>query len=67
MTINNNVYQANGNGGVFGKSFFDITSLSAWQTALGQDANSFNEDPHFINPNGSVSTVDLHINPNSHQ
>lgn len=63
LTINNNVYFANGQGGVFGKyNYFDVTSLTDWQSAVGQDSSSFNEDPHFINPNGSVTSVDLHIN-----
>ncbi|WP_395051900.1 fibronectin type III domain-containing protein [Flavobacterium sp.] len=62
LTINNNVYFGNGTGNVFG--FFnglDVASLSAWQTAVGQDANSFNENPQFINPTNT--TPDLHIHP----
>ncbi len=62
LTINYNDYLANGTGGVFG--FFnsaDVASLAAWKTAVGQDANSLNSDPQFIAPNGTSSTVDLHI------
>src|SRR5207237_7851699 len=38
-------------------------TFAAWKTAVGQDANSFNSDPQFLTPNGTSSTVDLHINP----
>ncbi len=64
LTINNNIYLANGTGGVFG--FFnsaDVLSLMAWRTAVGQDAASFNSDPQYLTPNGTAATVDLHINP----
>ncbi|MBK8553633.1 MAG: hypothetical protein IPL53_22300 [Ignavibacteria bacterium] len=64
LTIGNNVYLVNGTGGVFGQyNGADVANLSAWQTAVGQDANSFEGDPNFINPNGSSSGVNLHINP----
>lgn len=56
LTINNNVYFANGNGAVFG--FFngaDVATLAAFQAAVGQDANSIFADPAF------VSTTDLHL------
>lgn len=60
LTINNNVYFANGAGAVFG--FFnaaDVANLAAWQTAVGQDANSFESNPLF------VSTTDLHLQAGS--
>ncbi|MFY7883667.1 MAG: BNR-repeat neuraminidase N-terminal domain-containing protein, partial [Dolichospermum sp.] len=64
LTINNNLYYTSGIGGVFG--FFnslDVANLGAWQTAVGQDANSFSgANPQFINATGNASTVDLHIN-----
>jgi trimeric autotransporter adhesin len=56
LTINNNVYFANGTGAVFG--FFnstDVANLAGWQTAVGHDANSINSNPLF------VSTTDLHL------
>ena len=62
LTINNNLYYVNGTGSVFG--FFnslDVANLAAWQTAVGQDANSFFGDPQFIAPNGTSSTLNLHI------
>lgn len=64
LTINNNIYLANGSGGVFGLfNSGDVLTLSAWQTAVGQDASSYESNPQFINPNGSTSAIDLHINP----
>ncbi|MBK7253543.1 MAG: hypothetical protein IPI04_06420 [Ignavibacteria bacterium] len=64
LTINNNVYFANGTGAVFG--FFnslDVANLAAWQAAVGLDANSFYGNPQYQTPNGTSATVDLHINP----
>jgi len=62
LTINNNVYFANGSGAVFG--FFnslDVANLAAWKTAVGQDANSFESNPQYLSP--AAATPDLHINP----
>lgn len=62
LTINNNLYFVNGSGGVFG--FFngaDVASLAAWKTAVGQDANSFEGNPQYLDPTNA--TPDLHINP----
>lgn len=64
LTINYNNYLVTGTGGTFGSfNGADVASLSAWRTAVGQDGNSFNSDPKFINPNGTSLTVDLHIDP----
>jgi trimeric autotransporter adhesin len=60
LTINNNVYFANGTGAIFG--FFnsaDVANLLGWQTAIGQDANSISANPLF------VSTSDLHLQAGS--
>lgn len=60
LTINNNLYFANGTGAVFG--FFnstDVSNLAGWQTAVGQDANSINSNPLY------VSTTDLHLQAGS--
>jgi len=62
LTIDNNIYFANGTGAVFG--FFnslDVASLGAWKTAVGQDAGSFAVDPQFLAP--AAATPDLHIHP----
>ena len=64
LTINNNIYNVTGTNGVFGLfNLLDVANLAAWQTAVGQDANSFFTDPKFLVPTGTASTVDLHINP----
>jgi hypothetical protein len=39
----------------------DRLTLSDWRTATGQDCNSVSGDPRFVAPNGTASTVDLHI------
>jgi CSLREA domain-containing protein len=63
LTTNNNIYLASGAGGVFG--FFnsaDRANLAAWQSATGQDANSFEADPQYLDP-ANATTPNLHINP----
>jgi uncharacterized repeat protein (TIGR01451 family) len=62
LTINNNLYFANGSGAVFG--FFngaDVPNLGAWRTAVGQDALSFDSNPQFNDPTNA--TPDLHLHP----
>jgi hypothetical protein len=54
--IDYNDYYVSGDPGVLGFLGADQTTLSAWQTATGDDANSLNVDPKF------VSNTDLHIN-----
>ncbi|MBS1792677.1 MAG: hypothetical protein JSS81_02415 [Acidobacteria bacterium] len=61
LTINNNLYFANGTGAVFG--FFnslDVANLAAWKTAVGQDAASFESNPQYLAP--AAATPDLHLN-----
>ncbi|MGE5498373.1 MAG: beta strand repeat-containing protein [Syntrophothermus sp.] len=43
----NNIY-AGGTGGVFGSNGTDRATLTAWNTATGQDASSLSEDPGFL-------------------
>lgn len=60
LTTNNNIFFANGSGGTFG--FFnslDVANLSGWKSAAGQDANSFEANPQFMDP--ANSTPDLHL------
>jgi hypothetical protein len=62
LTINNNVYFANGTGAAFG--FFnslDVANLGAWRTAVGQDTGSFESNPQFNDPTNA--TPDLHLHP----
>ena len=62
LTINNNLYFANGTGAVFG--FFnslDVANLAAWKAAVGQDAVSFESNPQYLDPTNSIP--DLHLHP----
>lgn len=63
LTINNNVYFANGvSGAVFG--FFnsaDVANIAAWRTAVGQDAASFESNPQYNDPTNALP--DLHLHP----
>ncbi|MEO8275263.1 MAG: Calx-beta domain-containing protein [Thermoanaerobaculia bacterium] len=62
LTLNNNVYFANGVGAVFG--FFnslDVANLAAWKTAVGQDSASIEGDPAYNDPTNAIP--DLHIHP----
>jgi hypothetical protein len=57
--INFNDYYVSGAEGVLGYLGAKRSSLAAWKTATGQDANSLNTNPLFI------STTDLDIDPAS--
>ena len=62
LTINNNLYFANGTGAVFG--FFnslDVANIAAWRTAVGQDAGSFESNPQYNDPTNTIP--DLHLHP----
>lgn len=62
LTLNNNVYFANGTGGVFGRfNSADVANLAAWKTAVGQDASSFESNPQYNDPTNA--TPDLHLHP----
>ncbi|MBK8467294.1 MAG: hypothetical protein IPL32_15865 [Chloracidobacterium sp.] len=62
LTINNNVYFANGTGAVFGfYNSLDVANIGAWRTAVGQDVNSFESNPQFNDPTNA--TPDLHLHP----
>lgn len=64
LTSNYNDLFVNGTGGMLcSYAAADQATLAAWQTATGQDANSQNSDPQFINPTGTALTTDLHIHP----
>ncbi|MBL7795061.1 MAG: hypothetical protein JNJ90_01025, partial [Saprospiraceae bacterium] len=57
-----NLLNATGTGGFIGLfNAVDQATLADWRSATGFDFNSITGDPQFINPNGSASTVDLHI------
>ena len=59
-----NIFLTSGTGGVLGSyNNSDRVSLVAWQTATGQDNTSAVVDPLFVNPSGTATTVDLHLQP----
>jgi len=59
-----NVLLATGTGKILGNiAGTDISTLAAWRTATGGDANSYSVNPQFINATGTSGTVDLHIKP----
>ncbi len=64
ININNNDYYVNGTPGILGYLGADQTTLTAWQTATGKDANSISEMVSFTDttnlhiPNGSVSALE---------
>ncbi|MEP7170475.1 MAG: hypothetical protein ABI855_13985, partial [Bacteroidota bacterium] len=64
LTCNYNDELANGTGAVTGAvGVTDYTTFANWRTGTGFDLNGFAVDPMFINPNGNVSSVNLHIQP----
>ncbi len=61
ITIDGNDYFASGTGTILGNyGGSNITTLFAWQTATGQDANSLATDPTFVNP-GTNNSVDYRV------
>jgi hypothetical protein len=64
IASNYNDLYVTGTGGHIGLyNGVDQTTLAAWRTATGNDFQSVSGDPQFIIPNGTASTVDLHIQP----
>lgn len=64
LTLNNNVYQADSVGGVFGfNGSADVAAYSLnWVTG---DVSSYYSEPNYINATGDATTGDLHINTGS--
>lgn len=61
LNSNNNIFFANGNGNVFGAlGVTDFATIGSWRS-LGKDGSSAHANPNFINPNGSLSTINLRI------
>ncbi|MCX6162069.1 MAG: T9SS type A sorting domain-containing protein, partial [Ignavibacteriae bacterium] len=63
LTINYNDYFTSGTGGMLGyhttgtyNSANDISTLVAWKTATGQDANSMNTNPLFTGAGGTTAS-----------
>lgn len=62
LTMNYNLYQTTGSNGFIGSfNSANLTDLTAVQTSVGQNANSYVCDPQLINPDGNATSVDLHI------
>lgn len=62
LISNNNILFANGTGGLVGLfNAVDQATLANWQTATGNDANSFSVNPQFVDPTNA--TPDLHLSP----
>lgn len=63
LASNRNVYWYNGTGGALG--LFNTTTANAfnnWTGLCGVDNNSGFGNPQFINPTGSNTSLDMHIN-----
>ena len=56
LTVNYNDYIASGTGGVLCKYGTNYTTLAGMQGAIGQDANSLNQDPTFVNAGTTTAT-----------
>jgi CSLREA domain-containing protein len=66
VTSDYNLYFANGTGGVLGSlGGSDKLTLADIQSSTGGDTHSLNSDPLFKTPNGTSSTVDLHVSNTS--
>jgi hypothetical protein len=66
LTSNFNDLYVSGTGGFVGQyGGVDQPTIVDWRTATGQDANSINGDPQFVNPIGTAATVNLHITTTS--
>lgn len=63
LASNYNLLHVSGTNGIIGHNGTDQPSLTAWKAATGLDLNSVASNPVFINPDGDVSTVNLHIQP----
>lgn len=61
LTSNNNIYFANGTGGISIRNSTTNYTLSTWRNASGLDFLSHQSNPNFINANGNSTTGDLHI------
>ena len=59
LTMNYNIYNALGTGGIFANNgSSDVAYSSGWVTG---DVNSYTSDPGLINPTGNATSVNLHL------
>ncbi len=62
LVCDNNILFAPGTGGNLGLfNALPYNTLAAWRTATGMDWASLSANPQYIAPNGTSTTVDLHI------
>ena len=62
LTINNNLYFANGTGAAFGfYNSLNVANLADWRVAVGQDSASFESNPQYLDPTNAIP--DLHLHP----
>ncbi|KAA5532372.1 T9SS type A sorting domain-containing protein [Taibaiella lutea] len=60
-TVNNNLYNATGTGGVF--AYSGTANVAAYAPGwIASDGLSVSGDPQFLVPNGTASSVNLHLN-----
>ncbi len=60
LTLDYNIYQALGTGGVFGRfNSADVADLNAWRTAVGKDVFSKSVSPCLANPTGGFPNLHL--------
>lgn len=65
LTSDHNCLYVTGTGGVLGREgSTDRSTLAAWQSATGLDANSLSTDPGLVNVSGLPDDLDLHIQYN---
>jgi hypothetical protein len=63
---NNNIYWYPGTGGIMGTyGSTRYNTLAEWQSVSGADVNSQAVNPLLVQPTGTASTIDLHIQPGS--
>ncbi|MFZ4059477.1 MAG: hypothetical protein ACOYKE_15140, partial [Ferruginibacter sp.] len=57
-----NAFYGSGNGGIMGTYQGNrYTTFNDWKAATGLEGNSLFANPNFVTPNGSASTVNLHV------
>ena len=67
LTSDFNLYYAPGTGGALIRNGATNYDLTTWKTATSNnyDVSSITGDPALVNPTGTASTVNLHINPSA--
>ena len=61
LQSNHNLFFANGTQGTLGYYGSNKTTMADWRAATGQDYNSTFANPGFINPAGSSTAMNLHL------